>query len=117
MCIKSEWTVKREDIQYATKAMRQFSVLILISYMDTWTCLSQVQTVFDSKIFPRTRNTGTIWRQDARIHVSEPDFEVLTQGGLLIDSSLTGGITVVEFEKIMRAQLVLHVQAGLFIPC
>ncbi len=49
--------------------------------------------------------------QDARIHVSEPDFEVLTQGGLLVDSSSDGGITVVEFERIMRAQLTLHVQA------
>jgi hypothetical protein len=43
--------------------------------------------------------------------VSEPDFEVLTQGGLLVNSSVDGGITVVEFERIMRAQLTLHVQA------
>ncbi len=49
--------------------------------------------------------------QDARIHVSEPDFEVLTQGGLLVDSSIDGGITIVEFERIIRAQLTLHVQA------
>ncbi len=48
--------------------------------------------------------------QDARIHVSEPDFEALTQGGLL-DSSIDGGITIVEFERIMRAQLTLHAQA------
>ncbi len=48
--------------------------------------------------------------QDARIHVSEPDFEALTQGGLL-DSSIDGGITIVEFERIMRAQLILHAQA------
>ena len=51
-------------------------------------------------------------RQDARIHVSEPEFEVLTQGGLLVDSSIDGGITVVEFERIIRAQLTLHVQAS-----
>jgi hypothetical protein len=44
--------------------------------------------------------------------VSEPDFEVLTQGGLLIGSSIDGGITIVEFEKIMRAQLNLYVQVG-----
>ena len=60
----------------------------------------------------RAHNTAQIAvGQDARIHVSEPDFEVLTQGGLLVDSSSDGGITVVEFERIMRAQLTLHVQA------
>ena len=42
--------------------------------------------------------------------MSEPDFEALTQGGLL-DSSIDGGITIVEFERIMRAQLILHAQA------
>jgi hypothetical protein len=59
-------------------------------------------------------HTCTIGLQDARIHVSEPDFDVLTQGGLLVDSSIDGGITIVEFERIMRAQLTLHVQAGPF---
>ena len=54
--------------------------------------------------------------QDARIHVSEPDFEALTQGGLLVDSSSDGGITIVEFERIMRSQLNLHVQACVFAP-
>jgi hypothetical protein len=56
--------------------------------------------------------TPTAGRQDARIHVSEPDFEVLTQGGTLVDQSKNGGITIVEFEKIIRAQLTLLVQAG-----
>jgi hypothetical protein len=48
--------------------------------------------------------------------VSEPDFEALTQGGLLVDSSSDGGITTVEFERIMRAQLTLHVQAYSYSP-
>ncbi len=51
--------------------------------------------------------------QDARIHVSEPDYEALTHNVALHNSKLDHGITIAEFELIIRAQLTLYVQACL----
>ncbi len=56
------------------------------------------------------------WRQDARIHVSEPDFQALTQGGALHDGTLDQGITASDFEMILRSQLTLYVQVCLQVP-
>ena len=55
--------------------------------------------------------------------MSETDFEVLTQDGTLCNTSDDASITVVEFERIIRAQLTHHVQVcgiglfGTYIPC
>ena len=54
----------------------------------------------------------TTGRQDARIHVSEPDFEALTQSGALYNGKLDKGITIADFELIIRSQLTLYVQAS-----
>ena len=56
-------------------------------------------------------NCHTTGRQDARIHVSEPDFQALTQSGALLDGRPDQGITAADFEIIIRSQLTLYVQA------
>ncbi len=61
---------------------------------------------------PRARARATAGgRQDARIHVSEPDFQALTQSWALHDGRPDQGITAADFEGIVRAQLTLYVQA------